>query len=285
MKKSVLMIAMAFGVSTAFAQLSTRENDETVIKYGARPKAGDMAFVLGTSLANDSGMTAKLFSGNALQSGNILTYKFYKTDDIVIRAGIRFMNKNLTVKGTAADSSAIYAPYTSPTGVYANFSDVKVKTVERMYEIVPGIEKHFVAANIFDAYVGADLYLGFGSDKSINNYTYKNGDKDFTNKKTNTTNVGIGLVSGFNVFLGHLPVSIGLEYGWNAKWTFGGVTKVKQEYVDGATSTSYSVTYKEEQASNAVGTTTAKYSKLKRREFNANTNQDVRVVLHIYFAR
>lgn len=279
------MIAMAFGVSTAFAQLSTRENDETVIKYGARPKAGDMAFVLGTSLANDSGMTAKLFSGNALQSGNILTYKFYKTDDIVIRAGIRFMNKNLTVKGTAADSSAIYAPYTSPTGVYANFSDVKVKTVERMYEIVPGIEKHFVAANIFDAYVGADLYLGFGSDKSINNYTYKNGDKDFTNKKTNTTNVGIGLVSGFNVFLGHLPVSIGLEYGWNAKWTFGGVTKVKQEYVDGATSTSYSVTYKEEQASNAVGTTTAKYSKLKRREFNANTNQDVRVVLHIYFAR
>ena len=285
MKKSVLMIAMAFGVSTAFAQLSTRENDETVIKYGARPKAGDMAFVLGTSLANDSGMTAKLFSGNALQSGNILTYKFYKTDDIVIRAGIRFMNKNLTVKGTAADSSTIYAPYSSPTGVYANFSDVKVKTVERMYEIVPGIEKHFVAANIFDAYVGADLYLGFGSDKSTNNYSYKNGDKNFTNKKTNTTNLGIGLVSGFNVFLGHLPLSIGLEYGWNAKWTFGGVTKVKQEYVDGASSTSYSVTYKEEQASNAVGTTTAKYSKLKRREFNANTNQDVRIVLHIYFAR
>lgn len=285
MKKSALMIAMAFGVTSAFAQLSTRENDETVIKYGARPKAGDMAFVLGTSIASDSGMTAKLFSGNALQSGNILTYKYYKTDDIVIRAGIRFMNQNLTVKGSAADSSALYAPFSSPTGVYQNFSDVKVKTVNRMYEIVPGIEKHFVAANIFDAYVGADLYLGFGSDKSTNNYTYKNGDKDFTNKKTNTTNVGVGLVSGFNVFLGHLPMSIGLEYGWNAKWTFGGVTKVKKEFVDGATSTNYSVTYKEEQASNAVGTTTAKYSKLKRREFNANTNQDVRIVLHIYFAR
>ena len=280
------MIAMAFGVTSAFAQLSTRENDETVIKYGARPKAGDMAFVLGTSLANDSGMTAKLFSGNALQSGNILTYKFYKTDDIVIRAGIRFMNKNLTVKGSAADSSEVYAPFTSPgAGVYQNFSDVKDKTVERMYEIVPGIEKHFVAANIFDAYVGADLYLGFGSDKSQKNYTYQNGDKNFTNRKTNTTNVGIGLVSGFNVFLGHLPMSIGLEYGWNAKWTFGGVTKVKQEVTDAASSTSYSVTYKEELASTAVGSTSAKYSKLKRREFNANTNQDVRVVLHIYFAR
>lgn len=281
------MIAMAFGVTSAFAQLSTRENDETVIKYGARPKAGDMAFVLGTSLANDSGMTAKLFSGNALQSGNILTYKYYKSDDIVIRAGIRFKNENLTVKGHSADSSAVYAPYGSTTGagVYANFSDVKDKSVNRMYEIVPGIEKHFVAANIFDAYVGADLYLGFGSDRTIKNYTYQNGDKDFTTRKTNTTNVGLGLVSGFNVFLGHLPLSIGLEYGWNAKWTFGGVTKVKQEYSDAASSTSYSVTYKEEQASNAVGSTAAKYSKLKRREFNANTNQDVRVVLHIYFAR
>lgn len=285
MKKSALMIAMAFGVTSAFAQLSTRENDETVIKYGARPKAGDMAFVLGTSLANDSGMTAKLFSGNALQSGNILTYKYYKSDDIVIRAGIRFMNKNLTVKGTGADSSAVYAPSTANNGsaLYDNFTDVKDKTVERMYEIVPGIEKHFVAANIFDAYVGADLYLGFGSDKSIKNYTYANGDKNFTNRKTNTTNVGLGVITGFNVFLGHLPMSIGLEYGWNAKWTFGGVTKVKQDVTAGTTS--YSVKYKEEQSSNAVGATSAKYSKLSRREFNANTNQDVRIVLHIYFAR
>ena len=80
-------------------------------------------------------------------------------------------------------------------------------------------------------------------------------------------------------------MSIGLEYGWNAKWTFGGVTKVKREVSDAVTSTSYSVTYKEEQSSNAVGATSAKYSKLKRREFNANTNQDVRIVLHIYFAR
>lgn len=286
MKKSIALVAMAFGVSTAFAQLSTRENDDNVIRYGARPKAGDMAFVLGTSLANDSGMTAKLFSGNSLRSGNILTYKFYKSDDIVIRAGIRLQNKNLLVKGTSADSSAVYAPFTSPgVGQYQNFGEVKQKTVERMWEIVPGVEKHFLASNIFDAYVGADLYLGFGSDRSIKNFDYKNGDKNYVTRKTNTTNVGLGLVSGFNVFLGHLPVSLGLEYGWNAKWTFGGVTKVKEEVTTAASNTSYSVTYKEEQSSNAVGSTTAKYSKLKRREFNADSNQDVRVVLHIYFAR
>jgi hypothetical protein len=287
MKKSIALVALAFGVTSAFAQLSTRENDENVIKYGARPKAGDMAFVLGTSIASDSGMTAKLFSGNALQSGNILTYKYYKTDDLVIRAGIRLKNKNLLVKGTAADSSAVYAPFTSPADpTYNNFSDVKDKSVERMWEIVPGVEKHFLASNIFDAYVGADLYLGFGSDRTTKNYTYKNGDKMNTTRKTNTTNVGIGLISGFNVFLGHLPMSLGLEYGWNAKWTFGGVTKVKEERsIAASAANDYNVTYKEESSTNNVGTTNAKYSKLKRREFNADSNQDVRVVLHIYFAR
>ncbi|MES2764157.1 MAG: hypothetical protein V4677_18210 [Bacteroidota bacterium] len=283
MKKSVLMIAMAFGVSTAFAQLSTRENDETVIRYGARPKAGDMAFVLGTAIANDSGMVAKLFSGNALQSGNILTYKYYATDDIVIRAGLRFYNQNLTVKGTGLDSSAQYDP-TQAVNLppYNNLSDMKTKTVDRMYEIVPGVEKHFLASNIFDAYIGADLYLGFGSEKSTNNFNYKNGDKSLIQRKTNTTNVGVGLVSGFNVFIGNLPVSLGLEYGWNAKWTFGGLTKTKEDVTVGTTS--YTQEYKQDNSA-TTGSSDAKYSKLKRREFNANTNQDVRVVLHIYFGK
>ncbi|MDF2448512.1 MAG: hypothetical protein K0R26_1016 [Bacteroidota bacterium] len=286
MKKSIALVALAFGVTSAFAQLSTRENDENVIKYGARPKAGDMAFVLGTSIASDSGMTAKLFSGNALQSGNILTYKYYKTDDLVIRAGLRLKNNNSTLKGTGLDSSAQYNPHavtsgTAAAGSYANLSDVKNKTVERMWEFVPGVEKHFLASNIFDAYVGADLYLGFGSDRTTNNFTYKNGDKNFVTSKTNTTKVGLGLVSGFNVFLGHLPVSLGLEYGWNAKWTFGGVTKVKEDVTAGTLS--YTQEYKTDNSTSS--NSNAKYSKLKKREFNADSNQDVRVVLHIYFAR
>lgn len=286
MKKSIALVALAFGVTSAFAQLSTRENDETVIKYGARPKAGDMAFVLGTSLGNDSGMTAKLFSGNALKSGDILTYKYYKTDDLVIRAGIRLNNKNLTLKGTGLDSSAQYNPHNvTPSGNFGNggqmLGDVKTKSVDRMWEIVPGVEKHFLASNIFDAYIGADLYLGLGSVKSTQNFSYTNGDKNNLYKKTNTTNVGIGLISGFNVFLGHLPLSLGLEYGWNAKWTFGGVTRVKQDVSTGAIS--YTQDYKQDNSK--TSDSDAKFSKLKRREFNSNTNQNVRIVLHIYFSR
>ncbi|MCX6297195.1 MAG: hypothetical protein NTX97_14280 [Bacteroidetes bacterium] len=285
MKKSVLMIALAFGVSSAFAQLSTRENDETVQKIGARPKAGDMAFVLGTTIGSDSGLVAKLFSGNSLKSGNLLTYKFYKTDDLVIRAGIRLKNQNTTYKGSKLDSTAyfFYSPYTTGTPPFQGISEFKSKSVNRMWEIVPGVEKHFLNSNLFDAYVGADLYLGFGGDKTIANYTYINGDKNWRTAKTNTTDIGLGFISGFNVFIAHLPISVGLEYGWNAKWTFGGVTKVHEEVKAG--SASYTVDYKEDNSTTGLADGAAKYSKLKKREFNAESNQDVRIVLHIYFGK
>ncbi|MCW3072830.1 MAG: hypothetical protein JWO44_2720 [Bacteroidetes bacterium] len=279
MKKSVLLIALAFGVSNVFAQLSTRENDASVEKIGARPKAGDMAFVFGMPISSDSGK-AKLFDGNALKSGNVLTYKWYKTDDMVIRFGFRLMNENLTVKGTGLDSSAQYNP-NLVTPPFAGVKDVKRKEKKRMYEIVPGVEKHFLASNIFDAYAGADLYLGFGRDMTTSNFDYINGDHSYTTTKTPTTDLGLGLVTGFNVFIAHLPVSLGLEYGWNAKWTFGGIDKVKTDVKAGTLS--YTEEYKQDNSTTSEST--AKYSKLKRREFNAETNQDVRIVLHIYFGK
>ncbi len=285
MKKSVLMIAFAFGVTSVFAQLSTRENDEVVTKMGARPKAGDMAFVFGMNLADDSGMVAHLFSGNGLKSGDVLTYKYYNSDDIVIRLGLRLMNKNMTAKGTKLDSVAFYtySPYNDGSGSFQGMSEFKTRTVERMWEIVPGVEKHFLASNIFDAYVGADLYLGFGADKTIGNFSYINGDKFNKSSKTSTTDVGLGIVTGFNVFIANLPISLGLEYGWNAKWTFGGVTKVKEEATFG-TST-YTAEYSEDNSATGLADGGQKYSKLKKREFNADSNQDVRIVAHIYFGK
>jgi hypothetical protein len=280
MKKSVLMLAFAFGVTGAFAQLSTRENDETVTKMGARPKAGDMAFVFGMSIADDSGMIANLFNGNSLKSGDILTYKYYNSDDMVIRLGLRLMNENTMMKGSGLDSGALYDPnLVAPP--FTNIKEVKLSTKERMWEIVPGVEKHFLASNFFDAYVGADLYLGFGADKSIDEYTYINGDFNKVSRKTRTTDVGLGVVTGFNVFVANLPISIGLEYGWNAKWTFGGVTKVKEDMMVG--SVAASAEYSEDNT--AAVPTGAKYSKLKMREFNADSNQNVRIVAHIYFGK
>jgi hypothetical protein len=279
MKKSVLLIALAFGVSNVFAQLSTRENDASVEKIGARPKAGDMAFVYAIPLSSDSGK-AHLFNGNALQAGNLLTYKYYNSDDMVIRFGFRLMNENVTVKGSALDSLAQYNA--DPSAGYDVTTEVKTKSKKRMYEIVPGVEKHFLASNIFDAYVGADLYLGFGRDMTVTNIDYEGGDHNYRTVKTPTTDAGLGFVTGFNVFVAHLPVSIGLEYGWNAKWTFGGIDKINSDVQSGTNT--YVAEWREDNSSTST-TAGVKYSKLKRREFNAETNQDVRIVLHIYFGK
>lgn len=277
-KKVTAFAAMALCVSSAFAQLTTRVNDSTVVKYGARPKAGDMAFVLGTDLAS-GGALAQLFSGNSLKSGDILMYKNYLSDNLVFRGGIRLHNQNSTFKGTGLDSAGHYDPNTVMGGM-ANFSEIQTKTVNRLWEIVPGIEKHFLGSNFFDAYMGGDLYLGFGSDKTTTNIDYRNGDKHYVTRKTNATSVGLGFVSGFNVFLGHLPASIGLEYGLSAKWLFGGATRVKEDHVvAGSTNLTYSADYKED------GVTNAKYSKLSARDFNMDSNQNVRLVLHIYFSK
>ena len=103
------------------------------------------------------------------------------------------------------------------------------KNSSRTYVLVPGIEKHFSKNNFFDVYVGADLYMGFGRNVITNNIEQVSG--DFNNRKavTGFTQVGLGGVVGFNVFIAELPISIGLEYGQNLLWTLGNKTKVEQE--------------------------------------------------------
>ncbi len=289
MKKTILLVAMALGFSSSYAQLTTRENDNSVEKLGARPVAGDMGFTLSLSLGDSS---AGLYGGNLLKLGNVLTYKYYLADDMVIRAGLRLKNENTATKGTVVDSSALYQYGQVLTP--GSTKEIKKKTVNRMWEIVPGIEKHFSASNFFDAYVGADLYLGLGKDQTIDDRDALNGDFEHFKATTNTRSVGLGLITGMNIFIAHLPISIGLEYGWSAKWTFGGNTKVKYEdqSTSGTTVTSRDIEYVTDNATaidDATHATTVtakdKYSKLKSRKFSADSNQDVRVVLNIYFGK
>ena len=83
---------------------------------------------------------------------------------------------------------------------------------------------------------------------------------------------------GFNIFIAQLPVSLGLEYGLNAKWTNEGKSKIKVETRTGGTTDTqeYFVT------SSAPLT---HYSKLSVSEVGIETNSNVRVVLNIYFGK
>ena len=271
MKKQLFLLLVAGFISMnyAFAQLSTRENAETTEKLGARPVKGDMALTFCVPIVKNQ--NASLYDGNLLQSGGILTFKKYNSDNTAMRLGLKLYQDSKNSNGDIdANSGSL-------------LSSKKLKSSQREYDIVPGIERHYSKSNIFDVYTGADLFLGLGRNVSINNLDYKSGDYNYSTAVVNTTVVGFGGVVGVNVFIAHLPISIGIEYGWNAKWTFGGKTKVKEKTQFGSSSTS-TKTYTQD--SDPFGNPDAEiYSSLSKSQFNMNTNQNVRFVLNIYFRR
>lgn len=290
MKKSILLLALAMGVFSSYAQLTTRENESTVEKVGARPQAGNMAFTFGLPLNksnNDDGDvlrddntgTAHLYNFNKLKSGDILTFKYYKTDNIAYRLGFRIYSDNVKTSGTGLDSTAIVD---AGFAYNRNFNIVSAKDadIDRKIELVPGIERHFSPANFFDVYMGGDLYLGVGTKKLVSEVEYFNNDHYNRTETTPNTTVGLGAVAGFNIFIAHLPISVGIESGWTAKWEFNGKTKVKYDNQVGTVTSSGSYVTLENDPNDAQF-----YSKASKKFFNADTNADIRITANIYFGK
>jgi hypothetical protein len=285
MKKKLLSIALALVTTCSFAQLSERENDASMIKLGARPQAGDMSLTFGYDaggVLDSNDADAQLFTGNFFAKGDFLTFKWYKSDDMVVRVGIRLSKHTNKLSGDILDSSAV----AGNQAIYGG--SMEAKTMSREYVLVPGIEKHFSSSNVFDVYAGGDLYLGFGKEDSVVNRTYgkgnafgyDNGDKEDWQATTGNTIVGIGGVVGFNVFIAQLPISIGLEYGLNMKWTMGGKTQWTHSQTVQGTTIEGAQTWQEA----ADGSSSLKFKDgMKKSRFDMDTNQDVRAVLNIYF--
>ncbi|MFA6924210.1 MAG: hypothetical protein WC223_08125 [Bacteroidales bacterium] len=275
----LLIVATVLFANTAFTQISTRRNDSVNVKLGARPVAGDMALVFAYPIFTSvDSFSFKIH--NMLQNSNFLTVKYYLHDDLVLRAGLKLYKSSLKSKGDIADTNAIIGMSTD------SMSSNSLKNSKREYCIALGLEKHFSGSNIFDVYMGGDLYAGLGRDITIEDYEYKfqkNTPSDFENieKKTKTSIFGFAGVIGVNIFIAQLPVSVGLEYGLNAKWTLGGKTKVTQDQVvNGKASSAEYYT----QGNDPFGVAdNNKYKTLKKGQFNMDTNHDVRIVLHVYF--
>jgi hypothetical protein len=235
-----------------------------------------MALTFGVNIASDD--TASLPLENNLSNGSVLTFKYFNTNDVAYRIGFRLAKTAVNFKGSS--DSLTQAAGGDPAGPNGNFinglAEREFKNSDRTYLLVPGIEKHFNASNIFDVYAGADLHLGFMRSVLIDNTELTNGDFNNSTSKTTSTLVGLGGVVGFNVFIAHLPISLGLEYGWNARWKLGGKTKTESETKTGATSTSNEY-FTQPGDDNA-------YTDLKRKEFAMDTNQNVRITLNIFFS-
>lgn len=274
MKKSILLIAaLALGASSSFAQLTTRENCSTTECIGGRPTAGDMALTFGINIADDD--TATLPLENNLSNGSVLTFKYYKSSDVAYRIGLRLYKTSSSFEGST-DSTTQVDPGNGGGNIF--LADTNYKESDRLYLLVPGIEKHFNAANFFDVYCGADLHLGFRRQLSIREQTLRNATGDFDNMTSTTTStvVGLGGVVGFNIPIAHLPIALGLEYGWNARWDLGGKTKVEHETKTGTVTTNNEYFTQPGDINN--------YKDLKRKSFAMDTNQNVRLVLNVYFS-
>ena len=159
-----------------------------------------------------------------------------------------------------------------------------------------GIEKHFNSANFFDVYAGADLYLGLGSEKF--NYEFEtigSDDVSFTemiNTSRSFKKFGVLPFIGVQMFVLDLPVSIGVEYGWDALWKFGGLYKTEYEVTQddgtGVSTTTSGTIYSEGNPGRAlpgaIGSATSGTSGSSSSSM-LNTNQNVKILLNIYFGR
>ena len=271
MKKTVLSFALLGICSLASAQLSTRENQDTRYKFGARPVKGDMALVFGYDLSKpEFGDSTREVSGwNGFMRGNLITVKKFIQDDVAIRAGLRLTRSSRSIKGEV-DSTQF---------IQATLSEFEYKSSSREYMLVPGIEKHFSSSNIFDVYVGGDLFLGFGRDRSVESYTFRDTDNNDIHKMTTPyTIVGLGGVIGVNVFVLDLPVAVGVEYGLSAFWQMG--NKTKHEVESGTDAYEY---YTVGNDPNTAGGANLQYSSVKQKYMTMNSNDQVRLVLNIYF--
>lgn len=265
MKKTILCFALLGVSSVASAQLSTRENQDTRYKFGGRPVAGDMALTFGITINNTEIGGNTIPAWNLFSRGNLITAKKYIQDDVAIRAGIALFRDSRVVKGDV--DSIPGQPWT--------LTAAESRSSERQYMLVPGIEKHFSSSNIFDVYAAGDLFLGFGRSKDVSSITNRQSQTQSTTSTTPYTIVGLGGVIGVNVFVLDLPISVGVEYGMSAFWMMGNKTKVEVEEFNG---TSYEYFTVEDDPNGNV-----QYSSVKQRYMRMDTNDQVRLVVNVYF--
>ena len=280
MKKSIALVAMAFGVSSAFAQDLTSKKGEPIL-----PEAGDYAIsVDATPFLNYLGNFFGKTNNNVAPSWNYFTQnqtivgKYFKDAKTAYRVGIRLGFGGPSVTNAVAnrmDGTAQSYP-DAPRMV-----DNKWKQSNTNVGISVGYEKRKGKTRL-QGFYGADLGLNFTSTK--NTFTYGNAllanststaspnvdvaaADNFVgaNNLSNTTGItgispagaratiiksGVGVQLGIRAFVGAeyfiLPkISLGGEFGWGLGLNIGGRTSTTWESVgtpNGATAQTISTT-------------------------------------------
>ena len=254
MKKSIALVAMAFGVTNAFAQDLTSKKGEPFL-----PEAGDYAIGVDATpflnyVGNFFGKTAANAAPNwnFLTGNNTITGKYFKDANTAYRASLRLGFNSGTTKAQIAQPVATAPTFpTVPTMV-----EDKRKASNTNIGISVGLEKRRGKTRLQGIY-GAEV--GFGINTSGEKYTYGNAlaptgtpvvtVANSTNFGTNITTDtygnaarvtqrknGLGFMFGVRGFVGAEyfvapKVSIGGEFGWGIGLGIQGKSKTTTESI------------------------------------------------------
>lgn len=267
------------------AQLSDRINNPSTFRTGTRPVAGNFAFYLGLDLDQISDIMSDEEDVDVKTAVPLINIRYYKSDDLVLRAGFTFWKKKRVLEGEIDTTSASLAnPFSlAGQGVGSFYEHTEVDGYG-LFHI--GFEKHFKSSNMLDGYVGATLPFGYSTGKDVTNMGV-DGSTDYqkiTGKRFGIV-YGYELYFGFNAFVADLPLSIGAEMGVRGL----GLTSNQYNYdVEGSTggiaySGSYSTNNIDDFEDTAAQTTAdgLRFSSLKTKEFD--TKGLLRFTISYYF--
>jgi len=169
MKKSVLALAMAFGVTSAFAQDLTSKKGEPIL-----PEAGDWAISAdATPFLNYMGNFFGKTSNNAaptmnfLGSNSLIMGKYFKDEKTAYRVGLNIGLNTQTVKNLVAQDQP--SPATPPPGTAPTMVTDKSVFSTTGIGITAGIEKRKGKTRL-QGYYGAELGFYIASQKQTNTY-------------------------------------------------------------------------------------------------------------------
>jgi len=218
-------MVVAMSTTVSFSQISDRVNDESTYLLGARPVAGNFGFFFGASLKELGELTDDTWAESGIPK---ISVKYYKTDKLVLKAGVKVWKVRRSIDGEL-------------DGDITGYTDYKHVETDANWDLALGAEKHFDLSNIIDAYIGVNGNVGYERSVRTHNESYAGGDYANSEGSNFGFTYGLETVVGTNFFIADLPMAIGIETGFQAKNY--GANKYKYDWDVSTDGTANSGTY------------------------------------------
>lgn len=214
MKKIALLAVTMLIFNVLSAQITTRLDIPSELRFGTRPVAGNYGVFIGPSVFGIVDLvksTQNVGQNTFLLGLPMINVKYYKTDDVEWRLGIQMANEKTRLVG-------------EPDTTLPIIGNQKELLSESVFRLTPSITKHFNRKNIMDVYAGGGVVFGLNGYRDVVEFN------DLNSRAISQTVFvgGLSLIMGMQLFIADLPVAIGFEYGISTLGQYGTQYKVSE---------------------------------------------------------